>query len=406
MSKLKRVNSILFSLYFILVTIFTTTTNSIHYSINKITILVTVSCLLLIFIYLFFSLVKKNKLQVSVYKYFGFITVIYSFGFLLSFSYGGYEFFLNSYDLILFILISYLFNFVIYTTFINNRFSGCFGYLLFYFILVAIIVSVVGSLNFGIPPYIDFSLGLDGIRRYSQGFTSFFSMGVIFVFTLCSCKYKSRKKICYLLFPLLLVFLLFVLLGGGRGEFLVLLLVLLVIQLKNNSPLSSAVFFVSLIILGIYLWASFDVLEGIKVFDRLSKLNESGLGERELKYFSAFYLVGNRPDCIILGCGFNFYLFYNNYEIHIYPHNIIVEIIITYGLMGAGILLFSLYGIFKSFREWGGGNPIFYCMVFKLLTFLKSGSLFSFTSLPFLLFFCFLGLVYAGLIKSKSTFFS
>lgn len=128
--------------------------------------------------------------------------------------------------------------------------------------------------------------------------------------------------------------------------------------------------------------------EDLLVFRRFEKFLFDGyLGLRDELIYLSLNLLYNEPKCLVLGCGFNFFQDYYGFNYGMYPHNVIIEFVITYGLF-ISIIIFSLVFI-------GLKNIIFsktkillidIFVIYFFLIMLKSGSLISPTNFPIIFY--------------------
>src|SRR5690606_22950653 len=99
---------------------------------------------------------------------------------------------------------------------------------------------------------------------------------------------------------------------------------------------------------------------------------------RDVLLGQAFYLLANEPQCLLIGCGIGYFQDYWNYPLGMYPHNLFLESIISFG---AVLTLLALSLAFLGFREIykreGKGSSFIAISVYFLLIGLKSGGLFS-----------------------------
>jgi hypothetical protein len=157
--------------------------------------------------------------------------------------------------------------------------------------------------------------------------------------------------------------------------------------------------FITLLILLLFLiiLSSNINYEDLLVFKRFEILFYNNyLGLRDVLINLSLNLLYNEPKCLILGCGFSFFQDYYGFNYGMYPHNLILEFIITYGLL-MSIVIFSL--VFIGFK-----NIIFskskislinIFVIYFFLISLKSGTLISITTFP---------IIFYLIVKSKIKF--
>jgi len=91
-----------------------------------------------------------------------------------------------------------------------------------------------------------------------------------------------------------------------------------------------------------------------------------------------------------MGCGFNYFQVFHHYEYESYPHNIIMEFVITFGLLfSVPVVTGALLGMWRMSLSHEGKSFLFYCCLFLFGLSLTSGTLIYLTSIPTLLFFAY-----------------
>jgi hypothetical protein len=232
------------------------------------------------------------------------------------------------------------------------------------------------------------------IIEYSAGLTKiFFLASITSLYLLQEINIKKNFIIFFFYLAALIFFLFFGFQASSRGEIffgLIILLCMLFCNIKKN--------FITLLILLLFLiiLSSNINYEDLIVFKRFEILFYNDLGLRDVLINLSLNLLYNEPKCLILGCGFSFFQDYYGFNYGMYPHNVILEFIITYGLL-MSIVIFSLVFI-------GLKNIIFskskillidIFVIYFFLISLKSGSLISITTFPVLFYL---------IVKSKIKF--
>lgn len=179
-------------------------------------------------------------------------------------------------------------------------------------------------------------------------------------------------------------------LGGGRGDFLA--VVIVIILMISSSSRRGAIMAV--------LFAFFAFLFFVEYVPKLSDdfvaarrfavlLSGFNFGMRDILFEESIHILLNEPDCFLFGCGFASFQDYYGYRYGLYPHNILLESAITWGVplvLLAGFL-FAL-GLFaagrRRFLNWMG-------LLFVLIG-MKSGDVLgSWFALSFVYFFAGVG---------------
>ena len=120
---------------------------------------------------------------------------------------------------------------------------------------------------------------------------------------------------------------------------------------------------------------------------------DQNFGYRDVLLIQSFELLSNRLDCLLIGCGFNYFQIYYDYGFGLYPHNTFAELIITFGiLIGLPLILIVLLGCIRGYFTKLGNTFIFYVLFYFLGISLKSGNLLTITAIPSILYFSYVGL--------------
>ena len=255
------------------------------------------------------------------------------------------------------------------------------------------ILLLTNSLEFNGAPNIVYENDRGSV--YSQGTTTFFAVGAI-VFTYLTFLYHTYSY--YLIFLLLAFLMLFLsALSGARGNFAVGLIVILLIFIKNFSK--KKVLFSMIILSSLAIWLVFKLIPSIDEFlivRRFAKLFETGtFGLRGILLGQSIDLLKDQTSCFIIGCGFNYFQVYYDYNFGMYPHNIFAELLITFGIfLGMILIILILLGTAYGFFSFYSKNFFYWFLLYYLGISLKSGSLISITSIPVILFFAYLGICF------------
>jgi hypothetical protein len=241
-----------------------------------------------------------------------------------------------------------------------------------------------------LPPLMNFNL--QGIKEfYSQPTTLYFALGAIF-FTFRACALTNKIRFFYLIIALLFLYVSF--LSGARGEFISGLLVINLILFKFLSigRIILYLFFLSGLVVGNLLYEIIDFRNFIMI-ERFSKIFiENNFGYRDILFIQSFALMLDRLDCVLIGCGFNFFQTYYSYDFGMYPHNSFVELIITFGLISVPLILLAVLGCALGYLTKFGNTFMFYVLLYFFLISLKSGTIFSITTIPIFLYFSYISL--------------
>jgi hypothetical protein len=270
-----------------------------------------------------------------------------------------------------------------------------------FFIFTILIVFFSKGFSFS-PLKINFDLlHKDYIVDYSQSTTAFFGLGAIF-FTFLACALNNKIRIFIFIVALLYLFISF--LGGARGEFIVALLIINLILFKFLSigQIILYLFFLSGLVVGNLFYEIFDFGDFIIMQRFAATLFENNFGYRDILFRQSLELMSDRWDCILIGCGFNFFQTYYSYDLGMYPHNSFLELIITFGLISVPLILLAVLGCVLGYLTKFGNTFMFYVLLFFFGTTLKSGTILTSTTISLFLYFCYIALKVLNQIFSRS----
>lgn len=247
--------------------------------------------------------------------------------------------------------------------------------LFIYYILIGLIFTIIlGGLDLKFPPHFVFTYFE---ASYSQGISQFFGLGAIAaVFQLLSIGFQRSGLVKFLLPTLTFIYLLLSLLGGARGDAIFATIVILLYWLIRNSKKNILLI---ILILGLILSTISDwsFLENFILFQRLVSPS-SDLGHRDVLINKSIDLLIENPFCLIAGCGFGYFQKFYGYEVGLYPHNILIEYIITFGIpLTFFLVTFVIIGVRRYLRDQELPKAFLLIYLYLLLLGLKSGSALS-----------------------------
>lgn len=378
---------------------------------------------------LFFMVVTINNTVVTIQSYEIItlirivLTVLLGASFIIILYKGSYyisSFFIWLFLLLYYLLLTYVFNFEPDLTYVldfiiiiagvfvllqNFMLSGFderkFTYfILLYFILTVILIIATNGFLSYVPPQFSFSYGgtlIDRDEDYSLGLTSFFGMTAIILFYGFINKYRYSKLL--LLLSLLSITLSFS--SGARGEFIITLVIILSIFFIYNFNYKLLFIIPTIIIVTLftsllpegYFLQKVD-LDSFVIIDRMMILLSGDLSSRDSLLKEGFDLLTDKPVCLFMGCGIGYFQEYYGYSKSLYPHNFLMEFIISYGfIIFFTFMLLAFLGFLGYMKKKYKSN--LFCFVFSyfFMVSMKSGymigSWFAFASLLFFINFYF-----------------
>jgi hypothetical protein len=243
-----------------------------------------------------------------------------------------------------------------------------------YFFVITILTFSAGGLVLELPPRFNLEYLSDGNREetYSLGISQFFGMGgVVCALLATKSKYRWQSAI-YLVGCVVCISL--SILGGARGDSLLAVSMSLLL-LGRRFPVGVMLGFITIVGAAWFIDVGPDALDQLVLYQRLVA-GGGDLGDRDVLIFQAVNLLSEQPSCLLTGCGFGFFQYFFGYDRGLYPHNFIVEMVITFGFPATTLILVgTVLGMAKDFRAHGGLTYMMVLFVYCAAVGLKSQSL-------------------------------
>ena len=209
---------------------------------------------------------------------------------------------------------------------------------------------------------------------YSQGASKYFGVGAIAaIFITLNSKTKIKG---YGAFVFAAIFISLSILGGARGDSVLAALVIIFFLLIRKA--FHIFFWLLALSLVLYLsvndWAWMD---GILTFQRLSFARDGDFGQRDVLLTQVVELLANQSRCLFFGCGFGYFQNVYGYDYGLYPHNILAEMLIIFGLPLTGFLIFTIGAGLRAYWQKTGLDLFILLFFYNFLISLKSGSFFG-----------------------------
>lgn len=241
-------------------------------------------------------------------------------------------------------------------------------------VFVASMVS--GGFTLTYPPAFHFeTLRDESIRSlaYSQGSSKFYGLSAIlasFLFTRATTAPQALATLAITVAALALSAI-----AGGRGDFLAAAAIVSGLLLYRRTYVGAAIGVSAAVFV---LLADFVALrDGFVIVRRLELLSQS-LGLRDVLAAQSLELLEQRPLCMAIGCGFGYFQHHHGYGPGTYPHNLLLESVIVFGLPLTLIsLLGAAVGFLQLTRRGSSVEPFMLVLAFFGLIGLKSGTLLS-----------------------------
>lgn len=367
---------------FMMVTISLTKTSPTHESVvNMLRIVIGAVTIMLFSADVLFTLINRNISRTRFYILsIGLALLLY--GVIASVVYGGISYFYETPELIAIITLSIVFLWASSAVGGEVSFKDADVFLRkwipIYCLAAFAIIILFGGFSLSFPPR--FIFNEDGTNSYSQGISKVFMIGSLL--SLISFT-REKKKI-----PLVmsLFFLLLSFLGGARGDFAIGFLLYSFIIVKYNKKLGICMILLALVLSSLSFMSMSDLSQDFYIIDRFMQLDTSNLGQRDVLAGNAIELLNQDQVCLFVGCGFNAFQHFWGYRVGLYPHNIMIEAVITFGVpIAIFIVLSYIYYLFKAVLSGRILNGFIIIGVYLVAIGMKSGTIIDLTLVSFVL---------------------
>jgi hypothetical protein len=250
---------------------------------------------------------------------------------------------------------------------------------------------IVQGIDLSFPPrfLFDYSTNIaESVVVYSHGISVFFGFGAIGSAYIAG---QANNKMG-VLFWLFVTFFLLVLsiLGGARGDTAAAILVVagyLIYRYKSRYVIISLLG-VGITLLLIVYWEF--LLDAFLFFQRFSEVAGGDYGMRDQLMLEVFRLLGDDPGFILLGRGIGYFQHYYGYSFGMYPHNVLLESIIVFGVpIIVLVITGALWGAKIYLSSTKHLDLLLLLFAASLIISLKSGYIFgSWLSMSIMMYFC------------------
>lgn len=240
-----------------------------------------------------------------------------------------------------------------------------------------LITIATGGLKFDGLPTFNFEIfddyGIQVYEVYSQGVTKLLALSAIvalFWLRLIPKEQKSLRRFAYFCLGLFTFMSLF---GGARGEFIALAVIFLIHAFFVGRGTLVSIIAVFLIL---YFVIPTEMRSDIVLINRLDALaQDDSLGGRNDLFSMAIDLILAEPGCALYGCGIYYFQYYWGLILGFYPHNYLLEMIISLGSV-VTLILYTIYfsSIIKLWRD-PADRSVAYILLYLFFVSMKSSSI-------------------------------
>lgn len=254
-------------------------------------------------------------------------------------------------------------------------------FLLFYFYLSILLTFFLGGFN--LEDAVLYNLTYES---ETSGQTSGYSLGISNIYGLFTVTFFYRflssntNRLLYAFSGFIAAALTFI--GGGRGEIIVtavLVFFVMAYWLPFGTQKNGPIIFLLALALIAYLWPNSSISDDYSlIINRFQLILDGDLSTRDILLFQGFELLSDNVSCLLFGCGLGFFQNYFGYDLSMYPHNFILEFIISFGFFTfILVLVFLIRGLYKHYRFFGQPSLILIIFFHQFLISMKSGYVFG-----------------------------
>jgi hypothetical protein len=263
---------------------------------------------------------------------------------------------------------------------------------LFYGVLSIFITLLCNGMTLDIPPRFLFEYSKDGVDShfalYSQGMSRHFGFCAVSVAYLLRKSCSISTSIVLNLF--LVLFLSLSIIGGARGDSVASLVVVFTYLVLFQKFYKLGVVYVIGIASLIVLSEQHSLSDDLIIIRRLGAISDGDYGERDFLLSQVADVIINSSSLWFIGGGFGFFQKANNYDFGLYPHNVLAEAAVVYGVIPTiGLVVVVLRGVYLYFKQRTGLDLFILFYIYSLSVEMKSGYFFGgwfFTSASIIFF--------------------
>lgn len=247
--------------------------------------------------------------------------------------------------------------------------------ILVYGVLGLGVTLIIGGIDFTPLPNFNYEYIADlenTENTYSLGMSNYMAMIAIVSVYLSVGTLNKFHKILYIVLGLMFLMLSF--LAGGRGDSIAGLVVIgfFVIYKYGVRVFGLSALFSAMIFLGVN---STDEFNDLLIVQRFSVVEDVTSG-RDILINQAIDLLTEDSMCSLVGCGFSYFQKYYSYDYGKYPHNVVLEALITFGVpMVLTFLFFVMRGLTKYIKSVGGVDLFILLFLYSFIVALKSNAM-------------------------------
>jgi O-antigen ligase len=241
---------------------------------------------------------------------------------------------------------------------VDYSLASRFLFVLLVIINILIITSFLNTYGLNITAFASMRLGIASEETNIE-YMNPISIGVYSSFLILLILYKKRFKLIYLFFIIIASFNLLV--SASQGPLISLIAVILLYFFAKKPRLNvKFIFFLIVVIFAISLMYSSGIINDFFIFQRLSSIDQNASSNERISFLKS--ALNQIEENVIFGT--HYYVLEDKSS----PHNIFIDIILTTGLFGLGLIIYPLFIFLKVIFSNILHNPIiaisffYFCM--------------------------------------------
>ena len=233
-----------------------------------------------------------------------------------------------------------------------------FLFILLVIINVLIITRFLNTYGLNITAYASMRLGIASEETNIEYMNSI-SIGVYSSFLLILILYKKKFKLIYLFFIIIALFNLLVSASQGPLISLIAVILLLFIAKRPRVNVKFIIFLIISIFTILFIYSS-GIINDFFIFQRLSNIDQNASSNERISFLKS--ALNQIEENVIFGT--HYYVLEDKSS----PHNIFIDIILTTGLFGLGLIIYPMFNFLKLIFNNILQNPIlaisffYFCM--------------------------------------------
>lgn len=228
------------------------------------------------------------------------------------------------------------------------------------------------------PPRFSFEYASDQYGAelgYAQGASNFYGLGAI-----AAAFWLLRSKNVFegtLAATLMALSLMLSVIGGARGDTAIAVLIVAAYLILRR-PARSVLWMTALALACMAMISDWTWSKDLLFISHILSIGEGDYGYRDQLFAQVMELLSLKPMCLVTGCGVGYFQHFNHFEQGMYPHNILLESLVIFGVpVTVVFVLLVIRGGVLYYRQVGEADLFLLFTLYAFAVSLKSGSFFG-----------------------------